>query len=140
MGRMDRAEQARRVAGAAVGRLATLDDEGRPHLVPICFALSGDTIYSAVDQKPKRTTRLRRLENVRARPAATLLVDHYEDDWTQLWWVRLHGTGRVLDDGPERRRALALLASKYAQYRADPPAGAVLALDVREWSGWAARR
>jgi PPOX class probable F420-dependent enzyme len=125
-----------RVDRARVGRLATVDADGRPHLVPICFALDGEVLYSAVDQKPKRSRRLRRLENIRRNPAVTVLVDHYEEDWSRLWWVRLQGEARVLDDGSESERALALLAEKYAQYRREPPAGPVVRLDIREWRGW----
>jgi PPOX class probable F420-dependent enzyme len=102
------------------------------------FAIEGDTLYSAVDRKPKRSQVLRRIENARARPDVTILVDHYEEDWGRLWWVRLRGRARVLDDGDERARALALLGAKYKQYRAEPPDGPVLAVDVtevREWSG-----
>jgi PPOX class probable F420-dependent enzyme len=126
-----------RLTAARVARLATIDPDGRPHLVPIVFALDGDTLYSAVDRKPKRSQTLRRIENARARPDVTILVDHYDDDWSRLWWIRLRGRARVLDDGPERERALALLAEKYPQYRAEPPDGPVLAVDVtevREWS------
>jgi len=121
-----------------VARLATVDPDGRPHLVPIVFALDGDTLYSAVDRKPKRSTTLRRIENARARPDVTVLVDHYEDDWRRLWWIRLRGRARVLDDGDERERALELLAAKYPQYRDEPPDGAVLAVDVVETRGWSA--
>jgi PPOX class probable F420-dependent enzyme len=138
--RVDEREQRRRVADARVGRLATSEGDGPPHLVPVCFVLSGDTVYSAVDRKPKRTRQLRRLANVRARPAATLLVDEYADDWSRLWWVRLRGPARVLEDGQERLSALALLREKYPQYVAQPPDGAVLALDVNEWRAWSATR
>jgi PPOX class probable F420-dependent enzyme len=127
-----------RLAAARVARLATVDPDGRPHLVPIVFALDGDTLYSAVDRKPKRSTTLRRIENARARPDVTVLVDHYEDDWSRLWWIRLRGRARVLDDGDERERALELLAAKYPQYRDEPPDGAVLAVDVVETRGWSA--
>ena len=126
-----------RLTGARVARLATTDPDGRPHLVPIVFVLDGDTLYSAVDRKPKRSTTLRRVENARARPDVTLLVDHYEEDWRRLWWIRLRGRARVLDGGDERERALTLLAHKYEQYRAAPPDGPVLAveiIEVREWS------
>jgi PPOX class probable F420-dependent enzyme len=133
-----RAEQRRRVAAARVARLATVGRDGAPHLVPVCFVLAGDTLYSAVDRKPKRTARLRRLENVRAQPRASVLVDGWDEDWTRLWWVRLDGEGRVLEDGAERERALALLGEKYAQYRDAPPGGPVLALDVRAWRAWSA--
>jgi PPOX class probable F420-dependent enzyme len=120
-----------------VARLATTDPDGRPHLVPIVFVVEGSTLYSAVDRKPKRSRTLRRVENVRVRPDVTILVDHYEDDWDHLWWIRLRGRGRVLDAGAERERALDLLATKYPQYLLDRPDGAVLAVDVveiREWS------
>jgi PPOX class probable F420-dependent enzyme len=127
-----------RLAQARVARLATTDPDGRPHLVPIVFALDGDTLYSAVDSKPKRSRTLRRIENARARPDVTVLVDHYEDDWSRLWWIRLRGRARVLDAGEERERALGLLAEKYAQYRVDPPGGAVLAVDVTEVLTWTA--
>src|ERR671935_185543 len=93
---------------------------------------------SAVDRKRKRSSTLRRIENARVRPDVTILVDHYEDDWSRLWWIRLRGRARVLDDGDEREHALALLAEKYPQYRAEPPDGPVLAVDVtevRDWSG-----
>jgi PPOX class probable F420-dependent enzyme len=130
-------ELRRRFAGAPVARLATADAQGRPHLVPIVFALVGETIYSAVDAKPKRTTALRRLANVAANPRAAVLVDHYADDWQALWWVRADGAARVLAaDSPEARDAVAHLVRRYAQYRDTPPPGPVLAVDVERWSGW----
>jgi PPOX class probable F420-dependent enzyme len=125
-----------RVTGARVARLATTDPDGRPHLVPIVFALDGDTLYSAVDRKPKRSTKLRRIENARVRPDVTVLVDHYEDDWSRLWWIRLRGRARVLDEGEERERALELLVEKYPQYRREPPEGPVLAVDVTDARTW----
>jgi PPOX class probable F420-dependent enzyme len=127
-----------RVTDARVARLATTDHDGRPHLVPIVFALAGDTLYSAVDEKPKRSRVLRRIENARARPEVTVLVDHYDDDWSSLWWARLRGRARVLGGGEEAERALALLVEKYAQYREAPPGLPVLAIDVDEWLGWSA--
>jgi PPOX class probable F420-dependent enzyme len=131
------AEARARFAGARVARLATADGTGRPHLVPIAFAVAGDTIYSAVDAKPKRTRALRRLANVRENPAVSLLVDHWdEDDWTALWWARADGRGRVLDsEDPEARRAVELLRERYPAQR---DAGEVLAVEVERWSGWAA--
>jgi len=134
-------EEAReRFAAARVARLATADAGGRPHLVPVVFAVDGDTIVSAVDDKPKRTTRLRRLANVADNRAVALLADHYDDeDWSALWWVRADGTARVLrPQEPEGRDAVALLRERYAQYARRPPAGPVLAVDVTRWSGWSA--
>jgi PPOX class probable F420-dependent enzyme len=131
-------EARRRFAAARVARLATADTGGRPHLVPIAFAVQGERIYSVVDAKPKRRTGLRRLDNVTENPLVTVLVDHYDDaDWEALWWVRAEGHGRVLEPGdPEAQMAIALLAERYPQQRA---VGAVLAVDVERWSGWAAR-
>jgi PPOX class probable F420-dependent enzyme len=125
-----------RLAAARVARLATTDPDGRPHLVPIVFAFEGKTLYSAVDRKPKRSATLRRIENARVRPDVTILVDHYEEDWDRLWWIRLRGRARVLDDGEERARAVRLLESKYRQYRSEPPDGPVLAVDVTEVREW----
>ncbi len=113
---------------------------GRPHVVPIVFVVVADTIYSAVDAKPKRTTALRRLANVAANPAVSVLVDHYDDEnWGALWWVRADGHGRVLDtDQAEAQRAITLLAERYPQDRDPLPAGPVLAVDVERWSSWSA--
>jgi PPOX class probable F420-dependent enzyme len=131
------AEARARFAAARVARLATADAAGHPHLVPIAFAVAGDTIYSAVDAKPKRTRALRRLANVRENTAVSLLVDHWdEDNWAALWWVRADGRGRVLDsEDPEARRAVGLLRERYPAQR---DAGEVLAVEVERWSGWAA--
>jgi PPOX class probable F420-dependent enzyme len=131
-------EARRRFAAARVARLATADASGAPHLVPIVFALVDDAIYSAVDAKPKRTTALRRLANVRANPRVAVLADHYEEDWTALWWVRADGRAEILSGGAAVP-ALDALAARYAQYRRDPPPGPVLAIAVDSWSGWAAR-
>jgi PPOX class probable F420-dependent enzyme len=125
-------------ARARVARLATADAGAHPHLVPIVFVVSGATIYSAVDQKPKRSTDLRRLANVEANSAVSLLVDHYDDeDWNALWWVRADGNGRVIDDA-EATRAIDLLTQKYRQHAERRPSGPVLAVDVTRWSAWSA--
>ena len=126
------------MADSRVARLATLDADGRPHLVPIAFILVGETIYSAVDAKPKRSRTLRRIENARRRPDVTVLVDHYDDDWTRLWWVRVRGRARVLEAGEEAERALALLVAKYEQYGQAAPGPPVLAIDIDEWRTWTA--
>jgi PPOX class probable F420-dependent enzyme len=130
------AEARERFATARVAHLATADRNGRPHIVPIVFALDGETIYSAVDAKPKRTTALRRLENVRENPAVAMLADHYEENWAALWWVRAEGDGRVLEpEAAEARTAVELLIRRYPQQTA---IAEVLAVDVARWSGWRA--
>jgi PPOX class probable F420-dependent enzyme len=132
-------ELRRRAQVAPVGRLGTVDAAGRPHLVPCCFAIEGDVAYSVVDHKPKRSTALRRLDNIAANPAVCLLVDHYADDWSTLWWVRFDGVARTVVDGPEHASAIALLCAKYAQYRATPPSGTVMAIDITGSRSWAAK-
>ena len=118
---------------ARVARLATVGEDGRPHVVPICFVLDGDTLYTAVDEKPKRTRALRRLRNIEANPWVEVVVDHYEEDWTKLWWVRLRGSARVVE---RDERALELLCAKYEQYSRDPPAGPFVVVEVRERVEW----
>ncbi|HJS59189.1 MAG TPA: TIGR03668 family PPOX class F420-dependent oxidoreductase [Vicinamibacteria bacterium] len=125
-----------RVRTAQVARLATTDPDGRPHLVPIVFVLDGERLYSAVDAKPKRSRRLRRVANARERPDVTVLVDQYDDDWTKLWWVRLRGRARVLEAGEEAERALQLLVDKYEPYRRELPGCPVLAVNILEWRSW----
>jgi PPOX class probable F420-dependent enzyme len=136
---MDEATCRARVAAARVGRLATVRPDGRPHVVACCFAVAGYRVWTAIDAKPKASTRLQRLANVRAHPWVSLLVDHYEEDWDALWWVRVDGPASVLEDGDERDEALAALAAKYLQYVAAPPAGPVIALVAERISGWSAR-
>ncbi len=131
-------EARERFAVARVARLATADAGGRPHVVPVVFAVAGDVVYTVVDAKPKRTTALRRLRNVAENPSVALLVDHYDDgDWDALWWVRAEGVARLLDTAvdAEAQRAVELLQARYPQQHA---VGAVLAVDVARWSGWAA--
>ncbi|HVL04492.1 MAG TPA: TIGR03668 family PPOX class F420-dependent oxidoreductase [Acidimicrobiales bacterium] len=131
-------EVRRWVAEAPVGRLATVGSGGRPHIVPVTFFLDGDEIASAVDHKPKTTTDLKRLRNIEANPAASVLVDHYEADWSRLWWVRADGNARVLTSGERRERAVAGLLEKYPLYRKTPPEGPVIVLAVTRWSSWSA--
>jgi PPOX class probable F420-dependent enzyme len=125
-----------RLAAARVARLASVDAQGLPHLVPIAFVLAEETIYSVVDAKPKRTLALRRLENVAANPLVSVLADHYDEDWERLWWVRADGSARIVQVGePEADRAVRMLATRYPQQRA---VGPVLAIDVDSWRGWSA--
>jgi PPOX class probable F420-dependent enzyme len=117
-----------------VARLGTADDGGAVRLVPVCFAVVDGWLASVVDHKPKRTGQLRRLDDMRAAGRGTVLVDHYEDDWSRLWWVRLRGVARIVEDP----RAVELLAAKYPQYREQPPAGPVIVVSVEERSEWTA--
>jgi len=136
---MDAEEARGLLASARVARLATVDADTRPHLVPITFALDGETIITAVDHKPKRTTELRRLANIVANPRVSVLADHYEDDWSRLWWVRVDGTARVIEpQAPEHADAIARLAERYEQYRGRPPEGAAIAITASRWTGWRA--
>jgi PPOX class probable F420-dependent enzyme len=128
----------RLVSSAPVGRLATVRRDGRPHLVPICFVVTDEVVYSAVDDKPKRHRRLQRVSNIKATGIASLLVDEYDEDWSRLWWVRLDGRARLVDNSSEAERAIRGLSDKYPQYRDQPPSGPVLALDVERWVGWPA--
>jgi PPOX class probable F420-dependent enzyme len=131
-------QQLGRVASARVGRLATLRADGTPRLVPITFALVDGLICFAVDEvKPKTTTKLARLADIARDARVALVVDHYAEDWSQLWWVRVDGRAAVHGDGELRERALAALRAKYEQYRA-APLGAVVVITPTRWSGWAA--
>lgn len=133
----------RRLAHARVGRLATIGTDGKPHLVPICFALVGDRIISVVDHKPKSTTHLRRLANIRANSAVTLLVDHWDEDWSTLWWVRVDGHAAVVDRpaaaGTMLESLLVELHDKYrASYGRHRLEGPAIVIDVERWTGWSA--
>jgi len=125
-----------RVHEARVGRLASVRPDGRPHIVPCCFVADGEVIYSAVDAKPKASFALRRLENVRVTPSVSLLIDHYGEDWSTLWWIRIDGSARVIESGGQRDRALDQLRSKYEQYVREPPPGPVIAIDISAWRAW----
>ena len=127
-----------RLVTARVARLATAGADGRPHIVPCTFAAVNDRILHAVDHKPKRTTDLRRLRNIRENPHVSVLVDHYDDEeWGQLWWVRADGEARIVDDEEGRAEPVRLLREKYRQYREREPAGPVIEVRVTRWSGWA---
>jgi PPOX class probable F420-dependent enzyme len=135
---MDLGQMRSRFASASVARLSTVGADGRPHIVPVCFVLDEQTLYFAVDSKPKRTTNLQRLRNIAANAAVSILVDHYEDDWSRLWWVRVDGDARVVTDEAEAHKAVKLLAARYSQYRANAPAGPVVAVAIGAVTGWSA--
>ncbi len=131
------ADRARTLLGSSrVARLATASAVGEPHLVPVTFALDGDMLYFAIDHKPKSTTALRRLQNIRENSRVSVLVDHYADDWSTLWWVRADGQAEIWEDGPQRARPVELLVAKYPQYREHPPRGAVVAINIDRLTGW----
>jgi PPOX class probable F420-dependent enzyme, Rv0121 family len=125
---------------ARVGRLATTTSEGRPHLVPVVFALVGNNVWTAVDAKPKSTRSLRRLANIDSNPRVSMLVDQYDDDWAALWWVRVDGDATVLPvDAEGGQIALSALAAKYPQYAAQAPAGPLIRIVVGSWTSWSSR-
>jgi PPOX class probable F420-dependent enzyme len=112
--------------------------DGSPHLVPICFALVGEAIYTAVDHKPKSTDDLARLRHIAAEPRVALLADHYDEDWSRLWWVRVDGDASMVSSPQEREQALAALAAAYPQYAARTPEGPVIVVRPRRFRGWRA--
>lgn len=138
MNAMDDREMRHRIKTAMVARLATVGPGGRPHMVPITFAPADGSLYFAVDQKPKRTRNLQRLRNIAANPGVSVLIDHYEDDWSNLWWVRVDGTARVVEEGPEFDEAISLLSARYEQYRSNRPGGPVVEIKVERMTGWSA--
>jgi PPOX class probable F420-dependent enzyme len=119
-----------------VARLATDARDGRPHIVPITFAANEAAVYFAIDHKPKKTVDLQRLRNIEANHAVSVLVDHYADDWTLLWWVRVDGFARILNEGAEFDMALEMLTARYPQYQSAPPPGPVVAIDIERMTGW----
>lgn len=136
--RLAQAQARLRLGAARVARLATVGEGGRPHLVPVTFALHGDRIFSAIDAKPKTTRDLQRLRDIRARPCVAVLADSYDEDWSRLWWVRADGRAAILADPGEMTAPIDLLARRYPQYRASPPAGPVISIMVERWTGWTA--
>lgn len=131
-------ERARSLFGAArVARLATVDEQGQPHLVPVVFAVQGEVVVFAIDGKPKQSRDLKRLRNIRGNPRVSLLADYYDENWTRLWWVRADGAARILS-GRAAVEPIGWLTAKYRQYLAQPPEGPVVAVDVTTWRGWAA--
>jgi PPOX class probable F420-dependent enzyme len=125
-------------SAAPAAALATINPDGAPHLVPVVFAVHRDTVYTAVDAKRKSTQRLRRLANIEADPRVCLIVDHYADDWSQLWWVRADGEAAIHHSGDEMAAGYALLRQKYPQYQRLELDGPVITIAVRKWSSWQA--
>jgi PPOX class probable F420-dependent enzyme len=133
-------EVSQRFASAPVAILSTVRPDGAPHLVPVVFAVSSNetTLYTAVDAKRKSTKRLRRLANIEANPRVSLLVDHYDADWTQLWWIRVDGVAAVHNSGEAMAAGYAALRRKYPQYERIALDGPVVTIAVTRWTSWQA--
>src|SRR5688572_29977571 len=127
-----------RFAQARVARLATVGPDSAPFIVPVTFSVDGDRIVTAVDAKPKRDAPLRRVDNIGANPRVTVLVDHYDEDWGALWWVRADGRGRVVTGGAEMERVFDLLRARYPQYASVELIGPAIVVTVERWTGWSA--
>jgi len=134
--RLTEEETRTRLAGARVARLATVGGDGQPHLVPVTFAVDGDLIYTAVDYKPKKSANLRRLRNIRENPRVALLVDHYTENWDELWWARVDGWASVVEDEQALQDPLDVLVHRYEQYREHRPSGPVIVIQADRWKGW----
>jgi PPOX class probable F420-dependent enzyme len=136
--------QARFLATARVARLATADESGRPHVIPVCFVFAdlgygGAAIYIVLDQKPKSVelTRLRRVRNILANPQVSLVIDHYDEDWTRLWYLLVQGRAELIESGAEPADAVSLLRSKYPQYRKmDLDGNPVIKITPERATGW----
>ena len=125
-------------AESPVAMLATAGPDGAPHIVPVVFAVHDDMVYTAVDAKRKSTQKLRRLANIEGNPQVSMLVDHYDEDWTQLWWVRADGLAEVHYSGEGMANGYFLLRRKYVQYNRIALDGPVVTVKVQRWSSWQA--
>ena len=130
--------QRRFLGDCRVGRLATADRGGMPHVIPVCYAVEGETLYVTVDEKPKRRdVQLKRVRNIRENPQAAFVADRYDEDWSRLGWVMLRGTAEILESGPEHDSAQELLRARYPQYRTMNLAGLpVIALRIERAASW----
>ncbi|MBO0709951.1 MAG: TIGR03668 family PPOX class F420-dependent oxidoreductase [Acetobacteraceae bacterium] len=126
------------LASRQVAHLATADSAGAPHVVPICFVLLEDTLYVTIDAKPKGNPRgLKRLRNLAANPRAAVVADYYDEDWSRLGWVMVHGQAEILERGEEYDAAQAALRGRYRQYAAMPIATLpVIALRIARVTSW----
>jgi PPOX class probable F420-dependent enzyme len=136
--RLSEEEARARLSGARVARLATVGLDGQPHVVPVTFAVDGDLIYTSADHKPKRTFNLKRLRNIRENPRVALLADQYSEDWEALWWVRVDGSAKIIEDSQAAAHPIDVLVERYEQYRHHRPAGPVIIITVDRWTGWSA--
>ena len=136
---MNQADARSLVEQAPIARLASVTDLGAVDLVPITYAMSDDMLVTAIDHKPKTTKELKRLDNIRAHPEVALLVDHYDENWNELWWIRLRGRARILQNGQRFDTAVAALVAKYAPYQDRPPKGPIIEIDLTGWQWWTAK-
>jgi PPOX class probable F420-dependent enzyme len=138
---LEQDEMRDRVGRLRVVRMATVDETGRAHVVPVIFAVDGDVFCSPTDKPSERRPRPpKRLRNLERDPRVTVIADFYHEDWLKAWWVRLRGTARVIGESPERTHAISLLDRKYPQFAGDAYAtddGPVVAVDIKDWLGWA---
>lgn len=137
---LEQDEMRGRIERVRVVRMATVDDRGRAHVVPVIFAVDGDIFYSPTDKPKDGDPRPKRLRNLDRDRRVTVLADVYDDDWLNAWWVRLRGSARVVDEGQERTHALGLIDRRYPMF--DGPryltdGGPVLAVEIKDWRGWA---
>ena len=136
---MNESELLELLGDARVATLATIRADGRVDLVPITFAFDDRVLVTAIDHKKKSTIELKRLDNIRQFPEVTLLVDHYDDqDWKQLWWVRVRGRAKVYESGKDYERALDILSDRYSQYGEIRPKGPAIVIERTEMAGWKA--
>ena len=134
---MNRSDALAALAGGRVAHLATTTPQGDPHVVVVTFAMAGETVVTMIDHKPKTTTRLQRLINLETHPRASLLVDHYVEDWRSLWWVRIDGPVSLESEGTEWEAGRTALADKYHQYRQHPPQGTAILIAIDRVTWWA---
>lgn len=136
--RMEPDEARRLFAASPVLRLATADADGRPHVVPCTFVVDdAGRVAIGIDNKPKSTSSgLRRLRNIEANPRVSMIVDHYADDWSELWWARADGIASIEESGPAHSTCWHLLRGKYPQYRGQDLDGPVIVVAIESWTGW----
>lgn len=120
------------------GFLATCGGDDGPHILPVCFTWAGDTIWTAIDGKPKRGSELQRMKDITANSKVSFAVDRWDEDWSRLAWLQARGTAKILGKGSESEKAMEALLSKYSQYEETPLEGPVIKIDIDKWVGWSA--
>ena len=133
---LDRASALARLADTPVASLATTRPTGGPHIVPVSFTVDAERVFIMIDAKPKTTTALQRLANIVANPEVSLLAHHYEDEWRNLWWVRVDGEATIAEDPDLVAEPRRLLQEKYPQYRGQPPDGPAIVIEITDVTWW----